>query len=407
MAKAKKSTAATHFGKTQTGELRTFDKDGLIVKLKKKMTDRVRDESERIIHKDTHKGLIDRKTWNLAVKKLKGTRTSFSPRNPDYYLKQIFVCGHCGKNMTGRTEIDPSTKERRVVYFCSTYITKKIAGTESLCGAHRITHADAEQMLLDKIRELNVPFDESASDPARDNLRQRYGKLEEADEEALQQLWTWIDEGANALVTYMKKTAGVKGRAVSSLEKLAKQYYRTGSTAAFKNPRNRELLPVALADFKKAVKEAEAAEVDYAREKVAELRKQHKACTLDWVAASAMQREVLKDESDRLEAEIKEWEPRTVPLPQRLKSLGAEDTQRGMERAAVLDEWPKLDAREKGEALRRLFDTVTLYWNSKFNPAEENPKRERKTDRPGRYRYTLDLKRIEWQLGALNLSGSR
>src|SRR5688572_16764985 len=139
---------------------------------------------------DTHKGLIDRATWNLAQKKLKGfrERSSFSPRNPDYYLKQIFVCGHCGKNMTGRTEIDPSNKERRVVYFCSSYINNKIAGTPSPCGAHRITHANAEKLLLDKIKELSLPYDELASVPARENLRERYSHLEGADEEALKQL---------------------------------------------------------------------------------------------------------------------------------------------------------------------------------------------------------------------------
>jgi hypothetical protein len=62
--------------------------------------------ADRLLMKGTHVGLISRKVWNLAQAKLKDEqeRISYSPRNPEYYLKQIFVCGHCGRNMVGGPE---------------------------------------------------------------------------------------------------------------------------------------------------------------------------------------------------------------------------------------------------------------------------------------------------------------
>jgi hypothetical protein len=84
-----------------------------------------------------------------------------------------------------------------------------------------------------------------------------------------------------------------------------------------------------------------------------------------------------------------------------------EDDERREARDKVLADWPSLNAREKGEALRQLFQTVKLYWNKKFNQSEAKPSRPRKTDRPGRFKYTLDAQRIEWGFGENILSGSR
>ena len=137
----------THFGKTQAGTIHTFDGKGLVVEVARAEGVRRRDVAEQIVQKGTHTPLIDPKTWELAQEKLAGEqdaaregRKSFSPRNPAYYLKQLFVCGHCGKPMRGRTEIDGKTRKRTIMYACSSYIQGRCGGYETPCGYHRIAH---------------------------------------------------------------------------------------------------------------------------------------------------------------------------------------------------------------------------------------------------------------------------
>src|SRR5262249_10468955 len=115
----------TLFGKLQSGELHTFDAKGLIVDARKRPDGRLpaRDVAECLLKQDTHEALVNRKTWELARQKTAAERerTSHAPRNPAYYLKQVFVCGHCSKGMAARTDTDPDSKVRRVYYGCSTY----------------------------------------------------------------------------------------------------------------------------------------------------------------------------------------------------------------------------------------------------------------------------------------------
>ena len=71
----------TVFGKLQTGELHTFDAKGLIVEVKKVPVNHHRDISLCLVKPDTHKPLVDRKTWDLAKQKLsaKGERRATPP----------------------------------------------------------------------------------------------------------------------------------------------------------------------------------------------------------------------------------------------------------------------------------------------------------------------------------------
>ena len=86
----------------------------------------------------------------------------------------------------------------------------------------------------------------------------------------------------------------------------------------------------------------------------------------------------MKEENDRLEAELAKWKPRTIPLSQHFNELFAAEAGVRAEHAKLHAEWPTLENREKGEALRRLFTKVTLYWEPGFHPSEENPKRPQK-----------------------------
>jgi hypothetical protein len=163
---------------------------------------------------------------------------------------------------------------------------------------------------------------------------------------------------------------------------------------------------MAAADLRRAIKTSEKAAVDEATATVAKLRAEHAKLTTMWMQASEMQQPMLKQRTDALEVEIKEWEPRTVPITQRLKELEAAEDTRGEERDRLIAEWPKMQAREKGEALRRLFKTVTLHWQREFVAASPNPTRPRKTDRPGRYRYTLLTDKIAYDYRESDLAAS-
>ena len=58
---------------------------------------------------------------------------------------------------------------------------------------------------------------------------------------------------------------------------------------------------------------------------------------------------------------------------------------------------------QKSEALRRVFDRVTLFWAATWRPST-NPRK--KTERAGRFSYSLDTARTEWAFPKSNLDAS-
>ncbi|HEV3255735.1 MAG TPA: recombinase family protein [Gemmataceae bacterium] len=395
----------THFGKVQTGELHTFDPKGLITEVKRKREDKHRDAAECLVKQNTHEPLVDRKTWELAQKKLEAerARTSYAPRNPAYYLKQLFVCGHCGKGLTGRTETDRHTGKRTVIYVCPTYIAGRCNGHAVACGYQRITHDDAERLLLHKIGELGLEYDAGGSEGAKTNLRERLARLGHEDEEFIGQWQRWVREGIDAFADYLVESYGVGYPLLTKLRKWAQAFY-LGDDGCGRLSLAR--VSADLTDLREALATAEQAALETAARKLAGLRADHAAYTRQWVKATDEMQGVLKQDIERLEQEIREWEPRTVPLSQRLDALYAADAERQAEREKLLADWPALENREKGEALRRLFNTVTLFWDKSWHPAMAKPTRPRKTDRPGRYGYTLDKDRIAWAFAATSLGSS-
>lgn len=401
----------THFGKTQTGEHHTFDNEGLIVPLKRKADKLRRDEATRIIKRNTHKGLIDRPMWELAQAKLTSEedRPSFSPRNPDYYLRQIFVCGHCGKNMTGRPEQDPSTGKKKVVYVCSTYVKGRSTMQEVPCGYHRISHDDAERLLLEKIKELGLRHDTTASESPRVSLETRLAQLGHEDHETKKQWRTHISEGVRAFVAHMREIHPEdEWQDHHGYQKLARiaLYHYWDDQEILKDFSYQRLKLEDLGALREAVQAAEEAGVADATKRVAELTAEHEATTRNWTKASEAMQVVLKRDAERLEAEIAQWTSRTVPLSQRFVAINRSWDKQNAEREQLLTEWPTLKVREKGESLRRLFKTVTLFWERTFIPSAAKPTRPRKTNRPGRYRYTLQYERIQWAMTPSDLNGS-
>jgi hypothetical protein len=420
----------THFGKVQTGELHTFDANGILVEVKAKRERPRRAISERLVRENTHEPLVDRKTWQLAQQKLTAEkdRTSFSPRNPAYYLKQLFVCAHCGKGMRGRCESYPGTKVKTVVYVCSSYINGRIGGYQTKCGYHRITHADAERMLLDKIAERGIPFDVDSSTGARANLEARLDRLGYESDESHEQWHKWVEEGVEALIDYLKETYGANDDSVRRLSKAARSLYSWGwltksqiaslpasPTAPLPTPaESRKAMrdgptpdqQLALNEFKKVLQKSEATIAAEAERKVANLSEDHKTYTLAWAKANDLQQGVLKQELTRLEEELSKWKPRATPLRMRLEAFAKAEAERNAEFQKIRDEWPTLESREKGEALRRLFKTVRLSWEPHFHPPSAKPTRPRKTKREGRYSYTLQTDRTEWYFVTSDLESS-
>ena len=98
-----------------------------------------------------------------------------------------------------------------------------------------------------------------------------------------------------------------------------------------------------------------------------------------------------------------QWEPRTSPVAERLEALYNAEAERQAEREQIVAEWPNLENRE---ALRRLFKKVTLHWSRTFHQNVENPSRPRKTNRPGRYSYTLQQDQTKWHFTTADLGSS-
>jgi hypothetical protein len=394
----------THFGKVQSGGFQTFDAKGLITAVTQKSEPRRRCASECLVKQGTHKPLVDRPTWELAQQKLAGERqrACYAPRNPAYYLKQVFVCGHCGKGMTGRTEMDPRTRRRTVVYLCPTYVRGRCDGHPSPCGYQRITHDAAEQLLYDKLTELGREDAVDTSVGARANLEAVLARLGHEDDEAVDTVRRWVQEGVAALLDHLRRTRDFDEQTLERLRVRADHLFTWGSVpkAHFAG------LPLALAEFKAAVREAEREAAASARTRLAELRAEHAAATRSWVKATERMQEVLRQDIERLEREIRQWEERAEPLSERLKRLDAARRARNAEYWRLLEEWRSLEGREKGEALRRLFDRVTLFWDKTFHPAEAKPSRPRKTARPGRFSYTLRRDKIQWAFAACDLVSS-
>ena len=125
-----------------------------------------------------------------------------------------------------------------------------------------------------------------------------------------------------------------------------------------------------------------------------------------------------EDEADALYGlELSEFTPARTELVKRLKTDGEREraAEVGKLRKPTVAAWVvnhvARDAPddvaallEKGEALRRFFERVTLYWDKTFHPASQRPTRKRKTNRPGRNRYALNLERISWGFATSELN---
>lgn len=384
----------THFGKMKSGEHYSFDKQGGIVELGKQHDKHKRDEAERIIIQNTHKGLISRELWNQTQSKLEDEeeRPTYTPRNPNYFLKSVLVCGHCGKNMTGRTE-NTGTDKEQVVYMCSSYISGRSIGQESKCGAYRITHADAEKLLLEHNLDLDVECEIIAfKEHWRIKREQKNAVIQKASKE--QETDAVVREGVAALIDFYEEHYDANGKQLSNFKKAAEAVMAI-SKGADCTQKMRSL-----------VKKVEAAFVAKAQAELQRLQSRLQKITNRWVDATEMMQAVLQDQCKQLEVEIKNWEKRVQPISKRIKDSAEQVRDLTEQQTNLKNEWPKMVNLQKGEAMRRFYKSVALFWDKEFHESEKNPGRPRKTERTGRNRYLLRQDKIKWQLQDATLEGS-
>jgi hypothetical protein len=403
----------THYGKTKSARHYTFDTDGNTVEVEgddgedfdevmipsgKKPPAERRPLDEQLIKRGTHKGLITQQVWKDAQQKIAdmNKRPSFTPRKSEYYLKPILVCGHCGKNMTGGME--GKRPNQFVTYFCSTYKSGKSNGQESKCAAYRITHAHAEKLILDKIKEAKLEYDQFTSAFRAGEFDHATGSAEVDYDRASEKERGLIQEGILALRRYYDENySNSKKQREKFYEFTRFQYGLRG----LKFPDTKE--------FRHIVAKAESEAVEIAKKKLQALEQKHGGLTSAFTdpKATAMMKEKIASEAEVIEREIPVWKERIRPMSARIKDA-RQLTRASAERFSKLeDEWSVLEMREKGEALRRIFKSVTLYWEKQFHPSEDNPRRKRRTNRQGRYSYKLLTDKIGWEFSASNLDGSR
>jgi hypothetical protein len=399
-------TGDTHFGKTQTGELHTFSNDGIVVELKKKNPKlKRRKKEDRIIREDTHEALIDKKTWQLAQTKLddEAKRNGFAPRNPAYYLRHLFVCGHCGKNMTARSERNKETGAKHVVYVCSTYIQGRCGGHAVQCGYQSITHHDAEQLLFDKCKEMDIVFDPEQSTTARQDMKNRLAHIGHDSDEAWEEWGRHIAEGMNALVDYLTDFCPMTDKEITILTELAVKFYEAHSL----NESDFASCRITLDEFWEAVLKVEGKTTTEAKKESLQVEQEHKQITLAWAKATEGMQAVLREELERLEGRREELRPKTILLTERIGKLQRAEQDRKIEIGELLTAYPKMEAREKGEAFRRLFKTVTLFWDKTFHARKPGTKYyKHKTERTGRWKYTLKRAAIKWVFEESKLASS-
>lgn len=398
----------TYFGKMKTGELNGFNEEGVIEEVKDFTGAEKRDLADCLVRKDTHVGIIPRPLFAKVQGRLaREQRTNFPGRNPEYWLKPLLKCGHCGGNMTGRSYKNPRTKEKIVSYCCLSYVMGQGSGVKTGCGYHAIRHDEAERLLLDKLAELGVAFDQAGTEQARLRLEERHKLLgEEARELAAKRLQL-ASEGIEAYAEEVRRrlpdvdTSIVQSVTATLAKAKALVIQADGSAKAFP-------LEYTLDALRQSVGTVEDTVCATAKAKAEELTREHKALTLAWAKASEASQAVLKEELDRLEASIRHYQAEAVPLWDRLAKVDEALQQRLADMNALAADWPLMEGRAKAEALLSVFRRVTLKWVREWHPAN-NPRRKGVKPghgKEGRFSYTLDTNAIQWEYTVSNVDGT-
>ncbi len=389
-----------HFGKMKAGELYSFEPDGTLAAVKnfnEGQKPKPRPESERIVKKDTHEGLISRELWNKAQKKLEreandraSKNVCFATRNPNYYLKSVLVCGHCKRNMVGRT--DPNSK--KVSYVCSSYISGRCNGHDADCGYHSIQHEKAEELLMDKLKELGQDISPESFNSGSNDLGKRFWQLCEKDTKERNEL---MEAAVQRVVVATEKSMDVSTEQKRKLEVAVRRFLRFGPKS-IKNDQQKKVVQV--------LKDIETKSVSAAKSRIEKLTKKLANVTKSWALADEDDKPILREQKNDLKLKIESWASKTKTLVEKYQELSDYYEPARQELNKLFKEIPHQEKRAKGEAYKKVFNSVELFWEKRFHPAEKKPSRPRKTNRLGRNSYTLQMDQINWDLANSNLVGS-
>jgi hypothetical protein len=395
----------TVFGKKLTADHYTFDGEGTLIEVRRATTDDERAAMAQAMRKEaTHKPLVSPELW-IAVQGRQSRQTAnrednsvvLPPRSADFWLKGLLYCGHCGKHLTSRRE------QRGAVYVCSSYSNAHSSGQVKQCGFQAITHAAAEKLIFDKLKEMEIAFDQLAGNTARAGLNSQFAALYDASEENTERMRTIVEEGTGAILAHFKANYDLSAKELRAVRRASGQFLEwDGKLDGF----HRAQLPVELTEFKAAIEQAEQLAVAKATAKVERLKAELKEFTDFQRNANPMQQELMKPEADALVAQIDVWEAKCRPIRARVRELWQRYGNIREQNALLMKEWSGTDERVKGETLKRIIRKVVLYWDKVWHEAEATPGRERKTERPGRWRYTLDETRITWDFHGCDSFGS-
>lgn len=397
----------THFGKTLTAKYATFDSNKEYTiqnfEVQKKQ---LRKDADRVIKAGTHEPLISRELWARVKKRREDDRKVGRPKNPNYFLRPLLVCGHCGKNMTGRTE-RAGDGGQRIGYVCSAYQSGRSVN-QNRCGYHFVHHDVIESILFEKIRELDIPFEPTKQETA-DSIKSKKIKSLICDLESREFINETIEEGVKSFINYLNETPNAPklGKDLESIEKAARRFYRFGSRSVNSNINSkRQSHRYDLQVFKKAVTASERHSMEYAKQKCEELQKEHDLITSEWINATERMKESLQRRIEVIESQLDFLEPRRESISTRLARFKMEMEDKSIELVKRLEEFEKLPLQEKASALSQIFNKVTLFWSKTHHERAKDSYRTRKTNRNGRFSYTLLEDKIEYDLNVSTLEGS-
>jgi hypothetical protein len=234
-----------------------------------------------------------------------------------------------------------------------------------------------------------------SSTGARENIKARLERLGLNDEESSRQWQQWFSDGIDALADYLMEQypEAAEWPTIQKLRKLAFHHYLGDLDREPDEYRRFGALPINMADLRQAVQEAEDLTAGQARQQLATLREEHKTLTKNWARATDAMQQVLKEDLERIEGEMATLSSQTVPLRERFAALYKAEEERQAEQEKLMKEWPALEGRERGEALRRLFKRVTLFWDTV--PPKAGRCRPRHLLRPDRIGWALETSELD------------
>jgi DNA invertase Pin-like site-specific DNA recombinase len=347
----------------------------------KKTPRRTREQTDWIIAKDAHPALIDLNTFDKAQERYKNSKRHIRLRFPNYWLRGTLVCGHCRKALICKQErngLKPGPykkgpkkgmarqgKGRVPAYGCQTYIYAKQHGLTCTCKRNTITHADAERLVLDYLKTVRAEIDLSTDQNDYDALLALFSQFSAKTDEC----WAVAREGLADYCTRIKEAFGLtadgkkdEDHLLALLRELLERYNAKAQA------RGEE--PFDMSDMYDLVAVIEEEKIVLARSRLEAAKMKLKPIALSWAQATGYERDVLREEVERLNAEIARWQAETVPLLDRLDAIEDEcNAIRDRIDTAILTLEESADLR-KAEIVREVLSEVVLYW-------KPNPKRPR------------------------------